>query len=131
MRCLSVMLIILAAMISLTYGCKTEDAPSGFSVEVMPTQIDDAVPGQTSVFTVSVTDIGGGDEAGKPVSLSSEAAGATITIEPPAIAPGQTAEIRVTPDAESAGQTLTVTMSAQRGKAKLDSTATIVVRKEP
>ena len=98
-----------------------------FSMQVIPEHIEDSIPGQRCVFLVVVGDEGEGSGEGEAVSISATAPGATVTVEPQAITPGQVAEITVIPDEASTGGPLTVTVLGQREGAEQTETLTIEV----
>ena len=88
-------------------GCWFEPGPEpgAFSLTVLPEQMEDAVPGQICVFLVSVEDEGAGSGRETAVSISASASGATLSVEPEMISPGEIAEILVVPEEPVLAQT--------------------------
>ena len=69
--------------------------PAPFSLEVIPEQMEDSVPGQRCVFLVTVED----NDVGKAVNISAQTdsqwwrENTTVTVNPKAIVPGLVAEV--------------------------------------
>jgi len=114
-------------MIASTFFACSKPQPVSFSMQVIPEQIEDAVPGQRCVFLVAVADEGEGSGKGKAVDISAAAEDSTLTVHPQAITPGQVAEVTVVPDEASSGKTLTVTISGERDGLKKTETASVTV----
>lgn len=127
MKYLLVGLLILVLVVPLLgVGC-SEPQPLSFSMQVIPEQIEDSVPGQRCVFLVAVADEGEGSGKGKAVDVSAAAEDSTVTVHPQAITPGQVAEVTVIPDEGSPGEILTVTIMGERDGLKRTKTASVKV----
>ena len=88
------------------------DSGEPFSLQVVPKQMSPTVPGQLCVLLVAVEEEG--SIHGEEVAVSVSAPGATVTLEPPEIIPGEVAEVNLIPDEASVGSTLTVTVVGER-----------------
>jgi len=106
--------------------------PVAFSIQVVPTEMVDTIPDQRCVLLVTVENEESGRGGFLPVTISASAPGATVTVEPQMIWPGQVAEVTVIPQTpqewdpnDLAGQTLTATISGRR--AGLEETATVPI----
>ncbi|UCC32751.1 MAG: hypothetical protein JSU86_10790, partial [Phycisphaerales bacterium] len=65
------------------------------SIQVIPEQMDDAVPGQKCVLLITVED--GGSSQAASVALSASATGADVSVNPTSITPDEVAEVTVIP----------------------------------
>jgi hypothetical protein len=104
---------------------KRSDESAPFSIELSPGEVWGTV-GEESVIQVTVRDEGDGGFAGEAVNLSGYAPGASMTIEPESISPGETAEARIVPEEGRDGKNLTLTIIGKRG-CKAKETAIIMV----
>jgi hypothetical protein len=98
-----------------------EGAPAGptaFDLAVIPEWNHNSIPGQRCVFLVTLRESG----AGEPVGLSAAATGATVRVEPEAIAAGDVGEVTVIPDGSSQERTLSITVRGRRGETIVDKT---------
>lgn len=101
--------------------------PAPFSMQVIPENTMDSIAGQRCVFLVAVADEGQGSGEGEAVDITATAPGATVTVNPQAITPGQVAEVTVIPNEASTGETLTVNIKGERGGLTQTEMSTIVV----
>jgi hypothetical protein len=104
---------------------KRSDESARFSIELSPGEVAGTI-GEESVIQVTVVDDGDGDYAGEAVELSGYVPGASMTIEPESISPGETAEVSIVPEEGREGKNLTVTLIGKRGR-KEKAMATVVV----
>lgn len=107
------------------FACGDRHVP--FVIDITPENMEDTIAGQRCVFLAAVTDKGDCGLA-EAVGMSAEAEGATVTVNPRAIAPGQVSEITVVPDETSVGETLAVTISGERNGWEQEETVTVQVR---
>lgn len=121
------MLLITAIVVCLIAGCGGGEEPATFSIQVVPEQIDDSVPGQRCVFLIAVAEEGEGSGKGEMVNLSAAAEDSTIEVYPQVIAPGQVAEVTMIPNEGSPGKILTVTITGEREGLKRTKTTSVVV----
>ncbi len=124
-----IVLIIVSLIITLVVGlagCGGGE-PGPFIIQVIPAYMQDTIAGQSCVFLVTVTDEGEGGGQGEIVNISATAPGATVTVGPQEITPGQVAEVIVVPDEASIGSTLTVTVNGKRYGLKQTETVTLDV----
>ena len=118
--------VLLLILGSTFFGCDSSDEePVEFSMQVIPESIEDSIPGQRCVFLVAVEDEGN-DEGGE-VNISATVEGATVTINPQAITPGQVAEVTVIPDELVVDGTLTLTATITGEREGLDQTETVTI----
>jgi len=109
--------------------------PVPFTIEVVPTQIVDSIPGQRCVLLVTVEDEAAECLLALPVRISATADDATVTVENRFIGPGEVAEVSVIPAPEKSGsgqfgdqtegREITVTIRAVR--AGLEETVTVPI----
>jgi hypothetical protein len=127
-RILIVLVVALVAVLMLFFLLHTgEQRPCPFSIEVSPGHIRDSIPGQSCLFLVEVhEDDKGGED--KEVIISATAPGAEVTVNPPAILPGQVAEVMVVPGEGRVGENITVTVT---GKRMVEETATATIKVNP
>ena len=104
---------------------KMSDKSAPFSLQLFPEEVTGNV-GEKSVIEVTVKDGGDGDYKGSVVNLSGYAPGASVTIEPVSISPGEVAEVSIVPEDGREGKNLTVTIIGKRGR-KEKATVTVVV----
>ncbi len=97
-----VVLTLLAILLTLAMACgrggRDEPTATPFSMEVIPQQIQYLMARQICVFLVTVAEQGEGGSYGQAVNISAKAPGASVTVEPEAITPGQVAEVTIIPD---------------------------------
>ena len=139
--------VLLLILGSTFFGCDSSDKePVEFSMQVIPESIEDSIPGQRCVFLVAVEDERDGE--GGEVNISATVEGATVTVNPMVIIPGQVAEATVIPDElimggmapipiddgrepiepePDMGETLTVTITGEREGLEQTETVTIAV----
>lgn len=122
----AVLIVLLAAM----PGCKKDEGTFTASLILVPTQMEDTVPGQSCVFLLQVTGEGTGAET-KTAELSAIVSAGEVSVQPESISLGQVAEITVIPDAESVGGTIVVTITGKVDTLQLAQTATLVVNESP
>lgn len=84
-----------------------------FTIAIHPSSVREVIPAQRCVLLVEVSE--DDDGSGNAVSLSAVASGATVTVEPSSIEPGQIAEVTVIPAEASANSDVTVTVTGTRG----------------
>ena len=118
-------LLLLFSIGILLLACGDKYVP--FLIDITPENMADTIAGQSCVFLAAVTDKGD-DGLADAVNMSAEAGGATVTVNPQAIAPGQVSEITVVPDEASVGETLTVTIRGERNGWEQEDTVTLEVR---
>ncbi len=120
--------VLLLILGSTFFGCDSSDEESvEFSMQVIPESIEDSIPGQRCVFLVAVEDERDGE--GGEVNISATVEGATVTVNPMVIIPGQVAEVTVIPEElimggtgpvepiepePDMGETLTVSITGER-----------------
>lgn len=140
--------LVMLLGIMLTGCIPLDEEPVEFSMQVVPESIEDSVPGQRCVFLVTVENKVYGQYG--EVSISATVEGATVTVNPMVIIPGQVAEVTVIPDELIMGgmvpvpdngrepiepiepgpdtdRTLTVTITGERVGIEHVETVTIVV----
>jgi hypothetical protein len=105
---------------------KRADKSAPFSIELSPGDVVKGIVGEESVINVTVRDEGDGLYKGETVNLSGYAPGASLTIEPKSIPPGEVSEVKITPDKGREGKNLTVTIFGKRG-CKGKSRVTVMV----
>ena len=97
--------------------------PATFSIEVYsrpftPMKGDNDVPismpGQRVVLLVVTEDTEEGDGYGEAVEVSATASGAEVSVNNPAIKPGEVAEVIIIPDQASINKILTITINGDR-----------------
>ncbi len=122
----SALIIIVGAQFAfLLYQMQSYDKKTApFSIQVNPNHIADGRVGQRSLLSVTIADQGPGVSEGEAVKITAYALGATVTVDPETIAPGEVAEVAVTPTEANAGKNLTVNILGRRGR-KEKITATI------
>lgn len=112
---------------SAAYYYTTLPVPAPLLIRVIPEEILDSYPGQRCVFFVAIQREGEGSNRGDLVDISATVPGASVTIEPQALALGQVAEVTVIPADDSANSNLTVTVTGERAGLKETKTSTIQV----
>jgi len=120
-------LIILTPVVYTFYRSQRPATP--FSMEVVPTHMQDTITGQRCVFLVVVADDGQGRSEGKAVDISATAPSSAVTVNPQAITPRQVAEVTVIPNEASIGGNLTVTVHGERDGLTQTATVTVTVQK--
>jgi len=77
------------------------ERPAPFSLIVLPNKMEDTIPGQKCVFLVKVIDEGSGYGKREAVNISTVVhdmlPDTVVTVDPPAIVPGQVCEVTVIP----------------------------------
>ncbi len=143
--------LLCAAMLILpAIGCgpAPQPVPGDFSIQVIPEQMDDAVPGQKCVLLITVEDDGSSQAAS--VTISASATGADVSVNPSSITPGEVAEVTVIPhqpiaaklqqdrdqppiiiDDEEEPWTVTVTIQAERDGVERTASVDIIVSPGP
>jgi len=101
--------------------------PSTFGLEIHPATVFEIIPGQHSVLLVQVVNETAGDGQGQAIALTAEAPGATATVQPASLTPGQVAEVTVIPGDGAANQELTVTVSGSRSGKQATASKTLNV----
>jgi hypothetical protein len=102
------------AQFAVLYYMGQQSAP--FSIQVTPLHIEDAVAGQSYVFSVTVQEEGEGKRQGEAVNISVFAPDATTSIAPEAILPGEVAEVTVIPMEVTIGRNLSVIIYGKRSR---------------
>lgn len=108
-----------AALVMLAAACTSpsetpsaSDGSAEFDLDVVPaTSTGRTIGGQRVVFLVTVT----GSDAGGPVTLAADAAGATISVSPQPLPPGVVGEVTIVPAPAVEEERLVVTITASRG----------------
>ncbi len=77
-------------------ACFAAEEPAGFTVAVVPSQMNDVINGQVCVLLVTVANEEG-EESDEPVQISAMANDAEVTVEPEEILPGEVCEVTVIP----------------------------------
>lgn len=97
-----------------------------FELDVQPTtSVGFTIPGSTFMFLVSVS----GAPADGPVTISAEADGASVAVEPASLPPGTVGEVTVVPEPVTGDEVpLEVTIHATRGGIAREATRTITVQ---
>lgn len=127
-RTLFLGLLVLATPLALA-ACGDDDDGGGggpFELTLAPEFVQGALPGVPTTMLVSVSDEGGGG----PVELDASVdAGATVSVEPAEISPGEIAEVTFTGDQVPAAEEkeLTVTVTARRGSEEREATKPVIV----
>ncbi|NLE58758.1 MAG: hypothetical protein GX616_10380 [Planctomycetes bacterium] len=100
---------------------------STFELEIEPEIVQPLIPGQHCVLLVHVVNETSGTGQGEAVALTATVSGATATVEPSSLTPGQVSEVTVIPEEASVGQELTVTVTGQRSGEQATATKTLTV----
>ena len=117
------LMAIVLATVPIT-GCgEREGEAVPFTIQVIPQQMDDTIVGQICVFLVTAQS----DDTESAVNLSALVSGASLTINPLAIKPGQVAEVMAIPDDSSKGKTLTITIEGERDDLIETTAATLTI----
>ena len=99
-------------------------AGTEFTLDVAPATVAGrAIPGIPVVLLVTAS----GDPSDGDVTITAEAPGATVTVEPAELPPGMVGEVTVVPDAVSADETINVTIIGSRGGIEHQQTRTVPV----
>ena len=77
-------------------ACYATPEPAGFTLTVVPQEMNDAISGQVCMLLVTVANEEG-EDSDEPVRISATANDAAVTVEPEAILPGEVCEITVIP----------------------------------
>ncbi|HET8786429.1 MAG TPA: hypothetical protein VFM38_12395 [Candidatus Limnocylindrales bacterium] len=111
---------------STTPGPSASAPTTEFKLSVVPEQpVGLTLPGEKFVFLASVS----GSPADGPVTLSATAEGATVSVEPAAVAPGVVAEVTVIPNAVAQAETpVAVAFRAERAGVVATHARTITVQ---
>lgn len=87
--------------IAVTVVSDPNERPAPFSLVVLPHKMADTIPGQKCVFLVKVIEEGSGYGRAEAVNISTMEldmpSDAVVTVDPPAIVPGQVGEVTVIP----------------------------------
>jgi len=85
-----------------------DEKPAPFSLIVLPNKMEDTIPGQKCVFLVKVIDEGSGYGKREAVNISTVVhdmlPDTIVTVNPPAIVPGQVCEVTVIPGQINGGE---------------------------
>ena len=100
---------------------------SSFDLEIQPSIVQDLIPGQSCVLLVQIVDETSGTGQGEAVALTATVTGASVSVEPSSLTPGEVAEVTVIPEEASVGQDLTVTVTGQRSGVQATATKTLTV----
>ena len=133
-----ILVVVIATVAGIWYYTQLvpETNPATFSMEVISRpfipmkgekEIPMAMVGQRVVFLVVVEDTGEGNGYGKAVDISATASGAAVSVNNPAIKPGEVAEVTVIPDQSSTNKILTLTINGDRSGFKQTETVDIEV----
>ena len=133
-----ILVVAIATVTGIWYYSQSvpETNPATFSMEVLSRpfipmkgekEIPMSIPGQRVVFLVVVEDTGEGNGYGKAVDISATASGAAVSVNNPAIKPGEIAEVTVIPDQMSTNKILTITINGDRSGFKQTETFDIEV----
>jgi len=120
-----ILIVVIATVAGIWYYSQSvpETNPATFSMEVISRpfipmkgeqEIPMAIIGQRVVFLVVVEDTGEGNGYGNAVDISATASGAVVSVDNPAIKPGEVAEVTVIPDQTSITNVLTLTINGDR-----------------
>jgi hypothetical protein len=129
-----IFVVVMAAVAGI--WCFSRSGPAAFSMEVIsrpfvPMKGEQEIPmvivGQRVVFLVVVEDTEEGNGYGQAVDISVTASGAMVSVDNPAIKPGEVAEVTVIPDQTSINKNLTITINGNRGGLKQTETVDIEV----
>ncbi len=101
--------------------------PSTFGLEIHPAIVFELIPGQHCVLLVQVVNEMAGTGQGEPVALTADAPGATVTVEPASLTPGEVAEVTVVPGEAAVGQELTVTVTGSRSGEQATADKSLIV----
>jgi len=138
-QAVGVILVIVAVAVTGTWYLTQpfpETNPATFSMEVIsrpfiPMKGEQEIPmamiGQRVVFLVVIEDTGEGTGYGNAVDISATASGAAVSVNNPAIKPGEIAEVTVIPDQTSTNKILTITINGDRSGFKQTETFDIEV----
>lgn len=122
MKSFIIIISFLALGVLLLVGCNGGEAVP-FSMRVVPQQMDDSIPEQRCMFLVTVDS----SDAVNSVNISASTSGASVSVNPDTITPGQVAEVTVIPSASSINTTLTITIEGERRGLKQIETTSIIV----
>ena len=133
-----ILVIVIATVAGIWYYTQSvpETNPATFSMKVIsrpftPMKGEEEIPmamaGQRVVFLVVVEETGNGNGYGNVVEISATASGAAVSVNNPAIKPGEVAEVNMIPDQTSTNKILTLTISGQRSGLEQTETVTIDV----
>ena len=124
MKLITVVLLAIMLAVIPILGCGDRNGEAvPFTIQVIPQQMDDTSPEQLCVFLVTTTS----DDTETPVNVSASVMGASLTVNPQAIKPGQIAEVTVITSDASKGKTLTITIEAERDGVTETETASLFV----
>jgi len=133
-----ILVVVIATVAGIWYYSQTvpETNPTTFSMEVIsrpfvPMKGEQEIPmamvGQRVVFLVVAEDTGEGNGYGNAVDISATASGAAVSVNNPAIKPGEVAEVTVIPDQTSTNMILALTINGERSGFKQTETFDIEV----
>ena len=133
-----ILVVVIAPITGIWYYTQSvpETNPATFSMDVISRpltpmkgeeDISMVMLGQRAVFLVVVEETGDGNGYENAVDISATASGATVSVNNPAIKPGEVAEVTVIPDQTSANKILTITINGDRSGFKQTETVDINV----
>ena len=133
-----ILVVVIATVAGIWYYSQSvpETNPATFSIEVISRpfipmkgekEIPMAMVGQRVVFLVVAEDTGEGNGYGNAVDISATASGAAVSVNNPAIKPGEVAEVTVIPDQTSTNKILALTINGERSGFKQTETFDIEV----
>jgi len=133
-----ILVVVIATVAGIWYYSQSvpETNPATFSMEVIsrpfiPMKGEQAIPmamvEQRVVFLVVIEDTGEGTGYGNAVDISATASDAAVSVNNPAIKPGEVAEVTVIPDQTSTNKILTLAINGDRKGFKQTETYDIEV----
>lgn len=133
-----ILVIVIATVAGIWYYIQSvpETNPATFSMKVIsrpftPIKGEEEIPmamaEQRVVFLVVVEETGNGNGYGNVVEISATASGAAVSVNNPAIKPGEVAEVNMIPDQTSTNKVLTLTINGDRSGFKQTETVDIEV----
>lgn len=100
--------VLTTFQIAVTVPLDPDEKPAAFSLVVLPHKMDDTIPRQKCVFLVKIIDEGSGYGKGEAVNISTieldMLSDTVVTVDPPAIVPGQVGEVTVIPGKGNGGE---------------------------
>jgi len=105
---------VLAACGGVLPGCWFWEGAATFELHVVPAAVADLAQGASTLFLVSIEEIGN-EPAPPPVTLTATAATGTASIAPSSILEGSVGEVTVNSAGVPVGSAITVTIQARRG----------------
>jgi len=134
----AILVVVIATVAGIWYYTHSvpETNPATFSMEVISRpftpmkgeeEIPMAIAEQRVVFLVVVKETGDGNGYGNAVEISATASGAAVSVNNPAIKPGEVAEVTVIPDQTSTNKILTITINGDRSGFRQTETVDIEI----